>query len=176
MTEEITIVDAMQEIVLAMQVKDPANPDEFLPINYQPGRSAQILQMISTQSLSADYKNLRYPLVAMLMPVRETKGEGATSVARIDRIVIACLTDSNKSVLERYAVDETFKTILYPCYNELLNQIALSTRVNGQDPGMFTHVKMDVPGNKPINAETNDIIDCIEILNLEIPLLQIKTC
>lgn len=176
MTEEMTIVDVMQEIVASMQVKDPANPDEFIALNYQPGRSAQILQIVSTQSLSAEHKDLRYPLIAMLMPIREPKGLGASSVVRIDRIIIACLTDSNKSVLERYAVDETFKTILYPCYNELLNRIALSTRVNGQDPAMFPHTKMDMPGNKPINAETNDIIDCIEILNLEIPLLQIKTC
>jgi len=169
MNQPLVLVDIMKEIVESMQVPDPANEGEFLALNYQPGRSPQILQMITTQSQSAEHKDFRYPLIGLLMPFREPMGAGGSSantVVRVERIVIACLTDSNKSVLERYAEGETFKSILYPCYYELLYRIANSLSVSGQDPAMFPHTKVDLPGNKPINAETNDNIDFIEILNL----------
>lgn len=175
--QDVILVDVMKEVVDSMQVVNPADDQEFLSLNFQPGRSAQILQMVSTQSLSGEYKNFRYPLIGMLMPAREMRGSGSGYAnVRIERIIIACLTDSNKSVIERYSSDETFKTILYPCYYEFFRRLARSTKIIGNDPDTFVHTKLDLPGNKPINAETNDIIDCIEILNLEITLPQIKIC
>ena len=173
MKENVILVDIMTEVIQSMSVPNVA------PVNYVPGRNAQILKALQQLDNSITLKGLKYPLIAMLMPVREKRGVEFYASVRIPRIVIAHLTksgDGNESVLEKYNSDGVFKTILYPCYYEFLKRLAFHRLTNCQDPDSIIHEKMDNPGQQPVGENSNDYIDSIEILNLEITLNQFKTC
>lgn len=170
MKSDVVLVDILEDVVNSMSVTGIPH------INYEPGRSIQILKSLNYLDQSITLKDTKYPLVAVVLPAREFRGSGYYSLVKIDRIVIATITNSTDDVLTRYKDGGTFKSILYPCYYEFLNQLARSTSVIGSDPDKFTHVKMDNPGVQPIGQGLSDYIDSIEILNLEITLTQFKTC
>lgn len=167
MSEDVVLVDILDSVVSSMGVF----------ANFQPGWTSQILRKLVESDESIEFKDYKYPLIAMLMPVSEVRGSvGYYSNVRIEKIVIATLTDSTDDVLTRYKDGGTFKSILYPCYNEFLRCLANSPNVVALDKNTFKHTKRDVPGVQPIGQGVKDYIDAIEILNLEIILNQIKTC
>lgn len=151
-----------------------------LTVNFQPGRSIQILQSLTELDNSINFKSEKYPLVAMILPVTERRGISAVYYAEIliPRIVFAQIVswDGTEAIKERYAPSGVLKTILYPCYYEFLDRVAWHPNIIGSDPNMFEHTKLDNPGTQPVGQGTNDYIDSIEILNLKLTLSQIKTC
>lgn len=178
MTEDLIAVEVLKDVISKMSVKDYYNQTQNLVIHYEPGRSIQILKSLSDINNSITEKGIKYPLIAALMPIREVVG-GAFTVVTFPRIVIAVLTKtgtSSENVMEKYSSDGTFKTVLYPCYNELMSQFAKSKYINGSDWTTFKHTKMDNPCQQPIGEGLNDYVDSIEILNLELKFNQIKTC
>lgn len=172
MNFDVVLIDIIGDVVNAMSVPGVSF------INYEPGRNIQILKSLNDNDESTTYKDKKYPLIAMVLPIREHRGisVGYFATVRIPRIVIATLTNSTDDVLTRYQSGGTFKQILYPCYNEFLNQLSKSKDIIGNDPAWFEHDKMDNPGTMPIGQGTSDYVDTIEILNLELTLNQIKTC
>ncbi len=176
--EPIILVDIMQEVVGSMKVPDLSNPGDFLSINYQPGRSYQILKSISDLDNSISQKGLKYPLCAMIMPIREKMGGTFPSSVTIPRISFLHLTKTGtgtETVLSKYESDGIFKAILYPCYYELLKRLAMSSKIIGMDAELFPHEKMDNPCQQSEDS-TNDFIDSLDIFNLELILNQTKTC
>jgi len=176
-TSDVVLVDVIQSVIGAMIVANPAGGN--FTMNYEPGRSFDIIKSLGADDNSITYKGVKYPLFAMLMPIREKKGEfGFAGRVVIPRIVIATLTKTvtgEEPILNKYDSAGTFKTILYPLYNEFLKRLAASPNVSGSDPNAFIHEKMDNPGQQ-VEQSTTDYIDSIEILNLELILLNIKTC
>lgn len=170
--QDVILVDIIGSVVSAMEVTNVPY------INYEPGRSAQVLDSLQIYDNAVVYedKGLKYPLIAMLMPIPERKGGSFPSSVVIPRIVIAVMSTTDGGVKERYGVDQVFKTQLYPMYNEFLKRLALSVYTNQGDPEMFVHTKIDNPDKRPIGDGMTDFVDTIEILNLELILNQIKTC
>jgi hypothetical protein len=176
MSEDIVLVDIVQQVTSAMQVqKYGASVGTYLTINYQPGRALDIINELMVADRSQSYKDKKYPLFGLSLPAREKKGDDFT-VITVDRIVIAALTQNTDGILKRYEIGGTFKSILYPCYNEFLKRLAFHKNVTNKDPEAFVHTKFDNPASEPIAAELNDYVDVIEIRNLEIQLLKNKTC
>jgi len=177
-TQDFILVDVIQSVVNSMVVPNPDGGNFY--INYEPGRSSQIIASIVDLDNSITMKGLKYPLLAMVMPIRESRGVGGFyGKVTIPRIVIATLTKSgegNETVLSKYDSSGTFKKVLYPLYNEFFKRLAQSPNVNCSDPYAFVHDKMDNPGQQAIQESTTDYIDSIEILNLEFILLQSKSC
>lgn len=181
MNRDVILVDIMQQVVAAMvPLKDDGTPTGISSINFQPGRSIQILKSLSDLDNSITLKGEKYPLVAMILPVQERRGISVIYYAKviIPRIVFAQIVswDGTESILDRYAPTGVLKTILYPCYYEFLKRVAWHPNIIGSDPYMFEHTKIDNPGTQPVGEGTNDYIDSIEILNLELTLSQFKTC
>lgn len=172
--QDVVLVKIMQTVVNSM-VSPVANP-----INYEPGRSIKILESLSDNDNSISYKGLKYPLVAMLMPIREQRGvAGYYATARIERIVLLTHVDGfddTQYTLRKYDPSGTFTTILYPMYYEFLRCLALHPEIIGMDPDSFIHTKMDNPCPQPIGQGSSDYVDTIEILGLELTLNQSKTC
>lgn len=173
----------MQSVVSSMKVQDPLQATgNFLAINYEPGRSEQILQSISELDNSISMKGLAYPLFAMQMPIKESRGDSGGFYGRITipRIVLATLCkipNGVQPVLDRYAADGNFKKVLYPMYNEFLKRLGRSGFfVGSSEPNLIVHTKMDNPGQQPVGENMDDFIDSMEILNLELLLNQFKTC
>lgn len=172
--QDVVLVKIIQAVVNSM-VSPVSNP-----IHYEPGRSIQILDSLQTNDNSIDYKGLKYPLIAMVLPVKENRSlAGYYATVSIDRIVLATHAESFDGVefvLDKYGVNGTFTKILYPMYNEFLRCLALSPSIIGFDPNSFPHTKMDNPCQQPIGQGLSDYVDTMEILGLELTLTQIKTC
>lgn len=172
--QDVVLVKIIQEVITSMT--SPVSN----PINYEPGRSIQILDSLQDNDNSISYKGFKYPLIAMLLPVREVRSlAGYYATARIDRIVFATHTDSFDGVeyvLDKYGVNGTFTKVLYPMYYEFLRCLALHPEIIGMEPNSFPHTKIDNPCPQPIGNGLSDYVDIIEILGLELILNQIKTC
>lgn len=177
MIEEVFIVDVIKYAVGDMEVKIPGL-DTIFTINYEPGRNDQILAHLKSLD-KASLSQLKYPLIAAVMPISEDHGSGWTQVT-IPRIVIAYLTNTGKSteyVIDKYSSDGVFKTILRPCKNEFITRLAWSTYTNMGDPDMYEYTYRELPCQQTIGEGLNDFVDIIEILNLKIQIYtQIKTC
>ena len=171
--EDVIPVNIIEQVVSAMVVPD-------IPIvHFDAGRAIQILDRLSDLDNSPNYKGYKYPLIAMVLPVRESRGTGHYSELRIDRLVLATHSkgfDGSERVMKRYNEFGTFKKVLYPMYYGFFRSLALHPNVIGMEPDRFEHTKMDNPGHQPIGQGLSDFVDTIEILNLLITLSQIKTC
>lgn len=170
MKQDLYFVKVMEDIVSSMSGY----------VNYQPGTTEQITKSLLDLDNSITSKGKKYPLFAMCMPVPERRGRSVGFYAKvtIPRIVIATISNyPTDDVLLRYDLQKgVFPTILYPLYYDFLNQCAVSPRIEGQDPDSFEHTKIDYPNIRRLASETNDWVDYIEILNLELIINQIKTC
>lgn len=167
MTEDFVLVKVMDTIVSDITGFD---------VTFMPGRSSQVTRLINEFDTSVTFKDKKYPLIAMKMPVNETRN-GDKIFVRFDSIVIAQInTEYDENVLQRYEDGKTFLSVLYPVYNGFFDSISRSKYVDGQDVNSFKHIKRDYPGLPPKNTGISDCIDCIEILNLELYFNLIKTC
>ncbi len=168
---DVVLVDIMDEVVNNMVVPN------YPYINYEPGTEIQILKSLNDLDNSITLKGKKYPIVAMVMPVRENRNTEFYAAVRIPRIVFGMINGKpNQSVLERYKEGGTFKSVLYPMYYEFLKQCARHPRIIGMDPSHFSHTKFDNPGSREVGVGTSDFLDSIEILDLELYLNQLKTC
>lgn len=175
MKEALILVDVINAVVSSMTVAGVSY------INFEPGRSIQIMKSLDDANNSITYKGTKYPLIAMLLPSPTRRGKSILGygMVTIPRIVIATLVkdpDGMQSVLKRFEVGGTFKDILYPCYYEFLIRTAQSPNVIGGDPESFEHTFLDNPGQQPIGEGLTDYVDSVEILNLQLNLSQLKTC
>jgi len=169
MIEGQVLYDVFKNAVAKMKVPGYAS------VNFEGGRSYNIVKSLIEKDNVQVLQSLKYPLVAVLMPVSESIGTGF-QVVRVNRIVIAHLTNPDIGVDQRYSSTEIFKTVLYPCYVELLRQLAFSTATSIGDPWAIPHSKFDNPSRQPVGQGLQDYVDTIEIGNLELILHQIKTC
>lgn len=182
MIEEVFIIgDVLPAVVGAMKVPKPGIvPIQYFTINYEPGRNSQIIDDLKSKD-GTSYDSLKYPLVAVVMPVSEyTISPAGIIEVTIPRIIIAYLTKTatnSEKVLDKYSPDGVFKTILRPCMREFIKQLAWSTYTDMGDPDMYEYTFKDQPCQQPIGQGLSDFVDVIEILNLKIPFFsQIKTC
>ncbi len=167
----VYVPDIIEAVVNSMTVSG------IVKVYFQAGRQVQILKELNDLDSAASYKDKKYPLIALQLPVKEEmRGTEFYAVCKIPRIVIATLSNGVDNISDRYKTGGTFKSILYPCYYEFLNRLAQSTSLINMDPDAFEHTKMDNPGVQPLGEGSTDYIDSIEILNLEFTLNQLKTC
>lgn len=176
MNQNVILVNVMQSIVSAMYVPG------VTPMNYEPGRSIQIIASIGENDNSITLKGEKYPLFAMLLPIRIKRGVdyAAYGVVKIPRIVIATPSkswDGTQHVLDAFDTTAgSFNNILYPCYYEFLRCCSISPYILEGDPDAINHDVMENPGIQETSSTSSDFIDSLEIYNLELTLNQIKTC
>lgn len=170
----VIVVDILQEVFQSISVP---NVD---PINYQPGRSFQILKSLQENDNSVNFKSLKYPLGAVLLPIPEKRGTSVAYYAKvvIPRIVFAQIIsdDGNDYIFDIYEPNGVLKTILYPIYYQFLQKLSEHKLVISGGPDSFEHFKQDNPGVQPVGSGTNDFVVSIQIDNLELTLSQIKIC
>jgi hypothetical protein len=175
MREDVIVFDIFKDIVSKMKVYD-AN-GSLIYLNFQAGRTKQVLKTLNDFDESSSLKNKKYPLIALFFPFVETRNEsGFYSKLKIPKISISYLSDGTSDISARFSENGTFKTYLYPCYYELLKQISFNKNVIEQDKDILRHKKIDNPGVIPIAQGSTDYIDSIDILDLELTLTQTKNC
>lgn len=178
--QEIHTVDIVKDVVAAMMVPvyPSTDPVTYYTFNFLPGTSSQVLDRLINMDLG-DLSALKYPLVAMLMPISEKVGSGFLEVT-FPRIVLAHFTktgDNTQPVLEAYSNTNVIKKILRPSLREFMNRMAWSIYTNMGDPDAYDYTYREYPSQQKIGDGLNDFVDVIEILNLKATIFtQIKTC
>jgi len=175
MREDVIVFDIFKDIVSKMKVYDASG--SLIELNFQAGRTKQVLKTLNDFDESTSLKNKKYPLIALFFPFVENRnGTGFYSNLKIPKISISYLSDGTSDISERFSENGTFKKFLYPCYYELLKQITFNKNVIEQDEDDIKHKKIDNPQVIPIEPGSTDYIVSIDILDLEIKLNQTNTC
>ena len=174
MTNDLVLVNLFTDLVASMVVKDIVNGGN-LKINFIAGRESQILERLKKQDSSRTEKNTKYPLVAMYLPIPETKNPlGFYSSCKIKRISIINQADESKSIQDRFKAGGNFDTVLYPMYDQFLICLANAPAIISMAIDSFIHKKMDNPGPLPTGVGLSDFVDTIEIFNLELSFTKPK--
>lgn len=170
MNLNVIVPDIIGDVVSKM-----ALPAGIVSLNYLFGTNLQIISQLD--KFDGSGATNKYPLFSLQLPIREKRGNvGYYGSIIIPRIVIGTLTNDEKTTKERYLAAGNFKTILYPLYYEFLNQLGISPWIVQQEPNSIVHDKVDRPEVKAVPTGSNDMMDSIEILNMELLINQLKTC
>lgn len=166
------LVDIFGDIVARISAKltpllQTVNPN-IIGVNYLYGVPLEISNVLTDWTKSETFEPKKYPLIALFQPFEEVNGREA-GLAGIDRvrIIIAGLSNADWLTPERYT--NNFKPILYPIYDELIEQIYFEPRISSL-MRKAEHTKIDWPfwddgkGKNPFS----DKLDIIEIKNLKL--------
>lgn len=168
------VTNVSTKLLPTLQAIDPL----ITGVNYQYGHPNEIIETLCQEERSKTGKFKKYPLIALFQDFPEVRGKviGEDNTVTL-HLIIASATLNNYKAQERY--DHNFKPILYPIYQEFLNQLDLSSVFFTKAPDLIEHTKIDrlYWGNKGIEftsgKETKNIfvdwLDCIELLNLTLP-------
>lgn len=145
-------------------------------VNYMYGPFKEIVTRLTQWTASDTYEPKKYPLVALVQPF-SGNNSSQPGVASVDdlNIIIAMLTTADAYTPDRYGIN--FYPVLYPVYNELLNQIDLDKRIMTQGKDLIPHTKIDWPywdAGQNTNP-FNDMVDVVEIKSMKLKLL-LKNC
>lgn len=133
-------------------------------VNYEPGVPKAINKKLEQWTNSETFEPKKYPLIGLIQPIDEVNGNniGLAETGNI-RIIICGLSQAEWDTTTRY--ENNFKPILYPVFDELLNQMFLSPYFLITDPNNISYTKRDWPfwdDGKDTNP-FSDILDIIEI-------------
>lgn len=181
--ESIFLVDLVREVVERVSVKLTPQltlVDNLITgVHYQHGHPKEIIENIAELGKGTTTKTSRFPTIALFQDFPEQMlGSGYYADVNL-HLIIARATDPNYKADKRYNVN--FKPILYPVYQEFINQLKLSRYFDIPASGNFQHTKIDrlywgregLYGNE--KNVFNDYIDCIEIRDLKLKVKQ-KRC
>lgn len=166
------VVDIIGEIVAAADAV--LFPSLGKHINYEYGRSVQILAELQKLTQSTTLKNAKFPLFALFQDFPETIGSnGYYTTVTFPKITIATTTVSTDPPKVRY--NKNFRTLLYPVYLEFLRQIPRHRNVVGnivEFPGR----KWDRPGHQLEGGNLNEYLDGIEIEGMQLTFKTVFNC
>ncbi len=176
-------VDIFENIVT--EVRNDTDKPGVIPTDspyYLHGHPLDIIKTLNEIDRSPSQKAKKYPLIALLQDFTEEVGtdQRIQSSASLN-LILAYHTKSSYNSSQRY--DNSFRTILYPLYDLLIEKIITSGWFLNASENLTPHDKIDrlywgrgkTKGNKAVVF--NDLIDAIEIQNLRLDLrITQKTC
>ena len=170
-------VDIISAIVddVRNDASKPAALAELAPY-YIHGHPLDVVQQLQERDTSDNLKYSKYPLIALMQDFTESYGESSFVKSEVTsmNIIICTNTDADWNAAQRY--DNTFRTVLQPLYELLIQKLIDSKQFLEIGKGLVPHDKIDrlfwgrsgLYGNEG-NIFT-DRIDAIEIDNLELKL------
>ena len=174
MKEPVYIVDEMETVVAKVSTIIQASA-LARPVYYMYGHPSEVVNNLQEMTNEASLQNSKYPLIALFtdVPIRKGQSVGMYGDATV-QVVICALSDRHYKAPQR--MEETFKPILYPIYNEFLNQLRMHKQFNYLHEEEIRHTQIDrlywgrqgLYGNQ--GNMFNDYIDCIELQSLVIPI------
>lgn len=148
-----------------------------IAVHYQYGSIQEIidnLKTMTTNGLGADNK---YPLVALLTDFKQKRGRSVDIYTEADlNVLIFNVTDNKYLAPERTIY--SFKPILYPIYECLIDEIKISKQIQTNQNGEVYHDPTDHYYWGRVSRDENpfsDWIDAIELENLNIKV-STKNC
>lgn len=139
-------------------------------IRYSKSSFNELIETLSQADGSAEERYNKYPLIHLVRDFYEERGQdpGAYATASLNIIIIHQTVNTYK-VADREV--NVFKPVLYPIYQEFLEQLDKSGWTKSGDLETFRHRKIDHAfwGNRKLET-LNDYVDAIEIQNLNIKI------
>lgn len=143
-------------------------------VHYEYGHYTDIQERLIAKSESTSQRTARFPLIAVFEDDRiNHKREGIFGVAGMKMIILAQTSDKITRVQRE---ERVFKPILYPIYEEFLNQLWLSGKFMVYSPDQIEHTQINRPhwGDPGIYKNEGylftDVLDGIELSNLQLPI------
>lgn len=175
----ILIQDVMRDVVAEVNTKLLATlqvyDSKVTGVHFQFGSALEIIETLEQQSQLDPFD--KYPLVAMFLDVEEEKSSKIGIYSTISKLRIAIVygTDENYKAEERD--NKTFKPVLIPIYNALLEKMAMQcafmTPYTGFEHDMTRNYYWGRYGlyGKEGNI-FNDKLDAIEITFKDLEILE----
>ena len=174
------VVDIMQEIVdkvsLAMLPQLQALNPAYTGVRFDYGHPADIVGKLVNYSSTDQFRYQKYPLIGLFLDFPQTMGESASVLSSTGlNLFIAVGTEQKYTPQQR--TEMTFKPILYPIKDALIEQMLLHPAVVTPLNRKFQHTHVDRYQwgkggleyyNNGQKNTFNDYIDAIELLNLKI--------
>jgi len=178
MTDSKYLVDVFEEIVC--DVRADYDTNNVLPY-YLYGHPLDINNVLTQKAKSPEFRYKRYPLIALMQDFTETHDSFAYFYTVSPKILILNYTEQNYNSKQRY--ENVFKNILYPIYDELIQNILDSNLIDVTVIEDLTHTKTDrlYWGKVGIQGSQgkifNDFLDAIEIDFTELKVIrQLEPC
>lgn len=168
--KSVYIVDIVKDLVAKVAI------DLSKTIYYTYGPISEIIQNLKMMTDNYGTADLKYPLVALLTDIDESKGINSDVYAEVDlNILIFTLTDPLYIAPQR--TEYSFKPILHPIYESLLDQIDQSNQIISLPNCEIPHNKIDhYKWGKDTIPEFADHIDCTEIKNMNLTIRKKTNC
>ncbi len=144
-------------------------------LNYQYGHIQELNQTLAQWNKTPEDAEKKYPLIWLVQPFTLTRGGRTDIYASVDgglRLFIMVNTDSTFKAKDR--MTQKFKTLIYPIYRELMNQLNNhpAVQLEYSRPHKFT----DRYWFEEQQAQLNDIVDCSEVSGLQFSLNNNPNC
>lgn len=168
---EYILVDEMEIVVSA--VKAVLN----LPVlNYQYGYVIELNETLMQYNNDPNNRDKKFPLVWLAEPFDIPRGE-AGFYGRTDELNIFIINGSDKNWKAKQRMENNFKSIIYPIYRELLNQLILSDAFQESDIEKIKHKTTNrYYWGEQQQSVLNDVVDCMKISQLKLTLKNKQNC
>lgn len=170
--------DVVSRLNVAMVGKLPDLSPSTGEIQYMHGHPLEIIETLKQKDKGQSKRFEKYPLIALFQdfPERSTNASIGIETEAVLHFIIAKGTRKDYKASQRYEFN--FKPFLYPIYEEFLNQINLEKRFMTYGVDKMEREKWDrlywgrggLYGNE--GNIFNDYLDCIEIKNLKLKILE----
>lgn len=177
MSKPLVFVDIFREIVKKVStnltVDLQAIDQNITGVHYDHGHPLEVIETLTQKDSSNVHRFNKYPLVALFQDFSEKNSSNPSQgIEPVFHVAIINATRPDYKASERYT--KNFKPILYPIYDELLNQINKSTVFFTTGKSSISHIKTDrlYWGREGLWGKEgnifNDWVDAIEIKDLKL--------
>lgn len=131
------------------------------------GHMIQVIQMLTVKGKHDDYKFKMYPLVVLLMDFEERPGGFAYEYIISPRFLILHNSKREYKPADRYT--NIFKTVLYPIYRLLLEEIAANPMIHQSFVDELEVTKYDRVfwGSEKAATQLNNYLDGIDVFRIK---------
>lgn len=164
----VYVVDIIESVVSATDAALKEDAESYLStsgktLNYIYGDNDEINKQMQLLSQGTNSKAKRFPLIALIMPIKINDGE----LWEVPNMKLVIATETNAELLFPDRYEQSFKPILYPIYYELMEQLmrtSVQSDIQAVKPSV-TEVPRYVPTEqaKKIDGIVNTIVDALVV-------------
>lgn len=164
------LVDVLGDVTAA--VKLALN----LPVlNYQYGYISELNETLSQWSKSQTFQGQRFPLIWVAQPFTINRNQPAGLYGSVEGLKIAVVVDSNKTLKARDRMEQKFRPILYPIYQELMNQLNMHEAIS-YDASRRHKITDRYYWGAEQQSTLTDVVDCLILDQVQIIVNNNSNC
>jgi len=182
-TDRAFFVDVFGDIVSAVRAEyDPKTlPEVPLEPYYIYGHPREIASRLSLKDQDAVDKFRKFPLIALITDLKQSHGQNQAIDYELDPFTVVIVTSTKPTYNSEERTELSFKPILYPIYNLLIQKI-IDSKVIATPENLVDHDHEDryAWGAQSVYGNTglifNEYLDAIEITFNNIQVYRSAKC